>query len=65
MFVIHRFFDRYDEVLPILGGWLREGKIRYKHDVIDGFDNLPSAFAGLFAGENIGKRIVRVAPEPK
>jgi NADPH:quinone reductase len=59
-FVIHRYHQRYDEALPILAGWLREGKLRYKHDVFDGFESLPSAFAGLFAGDNIGKRIVRV-----
>jgi len=44
--------------------WLREGKVRYREDVIQGLENAPRAFLGLFHGENIGKRIVQVAPDP-
>jgi NADPH-dependent curcumin reductase CurA len=32
-----------------------------REDVIDGLENLPAALIGLLAGENIGKRMVRVA----
>jgi hypothetical protein len=42
---------------------LREGKLTYRETIVDGFDNLPSAFTGLFRGENVGKMLVRVGPD--
>jgi len=44
--------------------WLREGKIKYREDVIQGLENAPRAFIGLLKGENIGKRVVQVAKDP-
>jgi NADPH-dependent curcumin reductase CurA len=46
-----------DEVTP----WVREGKISYREDIVDGLENAPQAFVGLFQGRNYGKLIVRVA----
>jgi NADPH-dependent curcumin reductase CurA len=43
-------------------GWLRDGKLHYKEDVVEGLENAPRALAGLLRGENFGKRIVKVAP---
>jgi NADPH-dependent curcumin reductase CurA len=42
---------------------VREGKIRYRETVVDGLENAPAAFAGLFRGENVGKMLVRVGPD--
>jgi NADPH-dependent curcumin reductase CurA len=47
-----------------LAAWLRDGKIRAVEDVIDGLENAPRALLGLLHGENRGKRMVRVAPDP-
>jgi len=33
-------------------------------DVIDGLDNAPTALIGLLKGDNVGKRMVRVGPDP-
>jgi len=44
-----------------MSGWVRAGKIKYREDIVEGFENMPKAFIGLFHGENIGKRIVKVA----
>lgn len=44
--------------------WIREGKIRYQEDIVDGFENTVSAFQGLLQGKNRGKMLVRVAPDP-
>jgi len=41
--------------------WLRDGKLRYKEDVVDGIAAAPRAFIGLLAGANRGKLLVRVA----
>jgi NADPH-dependent curcumin reductase len=41
-------------------GWLRDGKIRYREDVVEGLENAPRALIGMLRGENFGKLIVRV-----
>jgi NADPH-dependent curcumin reductase len=52
--------DRLPDFLRDMTQWLREGKVRYREDVVHGLENAPRAFVGLFKGENIGKRIVKV-----
>jgi NADPH-dependent curcumin reductase CurA len=56
--------QRLPEFLRDVSTWLREGKLRYREDVVSGLENAPRAFLGLFRGENVGKRIVRLAPDP-
>jgi len=45
-----------DEVTPLV----REGKIKYREDIIEGLENAPQALVGLFQGRNLGKLIVRI-----
>jgi NADPH-dependent curcumin reductase CurA len=47
-----------------VGRWIRDGRIRYREDIRDGLENAPAAFIGLLEGENFGKLLVRVAPDP-
>lgn len=47
-----------------LGEWLQTGKLKYEETIVEGFENIPEAFLGLFQGTNIGKQIVKVA-EPE
>ncbi len=42
------------------GKWVAEGKLKVQEDVIEGLENTPAALIGLLAGENRGKRMVRV-----
>ena len=42
--------------------WLREGRIKYREDVVDGLEQAPQALIGVLRGENFGKRLIRVAP---
>lgn len=46
-----------------VGGWVRDGRLRYREDIVEGLENAPAAFLGLFSGKNFGKLLVRVAPE--
>jgi NADPH-dependent curcumin reductase CurA len=41
--------------------WVREGKLRYREDIVDGLEKAPEAFLGLFNGANFGKLLVRVS----
>jgi NADPH-dependent curcumin reductase CurA len=54
------FAHRRAEFLEAMGGWLREGKVKYREDVVEGLENAPSALLGLLAGRNFGKLVVRV-----
>jgi hypothetical protein len=60
-FVVFDFKDDFEDAKKKLAGWLRDGQLKYKENLIEGFENLPSAFIGLFSGENIGKQMVKVA----
>ncbi|MEE2728954.1 MAG: NADP-dependent oxidoreductase, partial [Candidatus Latescibacterota bacterium] len=60
-FLVFDFAERYAEALHALAGWVREGKLSYREDIVDGLENAPAAFIGMLQGDNTGKRLVRVA----
>jgi NADPH-dependent curcumin reductase CurA len=51
---------RFDEAVTRLAGWVRDGRIRYREDISDGIESCPDAIAGLYRGENTGKRLIRL-----
>lgn len=59
-FVIFDHADRYQEAVDQLANWVREGKLRYIEDILEGIDSAPDAIAGLYRGENSGKRLIRL-----
>jgi NADPH-dependent curcumin reductase CurA len=60
-FVVMDFYDGKAAALAELRSWVESGKLKVQEDVIDGLENLPASLIGLLAGENRGKRMVRVA----
>jgi NADPH-dependent curcumin reductase CurA len=60
-FIVLDYYDRATEAIPILYGWVTEGKLKYRSDVVHGLENAPAALARLFKGENQGKQLVKVA----
>jgi hypothetical protein len=60
-FIISDYAARFAEGVGQLGRWLAEGKLKNAEHIVEGFENAPRAFLGLFAGENTGKQLVRVA----
>lgn len=63
-FIISDHMKRYPEFLAEVGGWLMAGRIKYEETIVDGIDNAVSAFLGLFQGDNTGKMVVRLGPDP-
>jgi NADPH-dependent curcumin reductase CurA len=59
-FLVFDYAARYASALEQLAQWVRSGQIKYHEDIIEGFENMPRALIGLFRGENIGKRLVKV-----
>jgi len=60
-FLVFDYAERYPEALRSLTEWVRAGSIRYREDILEGIEQAPDAIAGLYRGENLGKRIIRVA----
>ncbi len=59
-FVVMDFYDQMDKALSDLQSWVASGQLKVYEDIVDGFENLPTALIGLLAGDNIGKRMVKV-----
>ncbi len=60
-FIVFDYIRRYPEALGQLAAWLDSGQLKYREDVMDGFENMPAAFIRLLRGENFGKQLVRAA----
>lgn len=60
-FVVYDFQEEFDDAKKQLGAWYNNDEIKYRENLIEGFENIPDAFIGLFSGENIGKQMVKVA----
>ena len=60
-FLVHQFADRFEDGLRQLSHWLREGRLRYSEDIVEGLENAPGAFIGMLEGKNTGKRLVKLA----
>jgi NADPH-dependent curcumin reductase CurA len=52
--------DQRDQALKELQSWVAAGKLKVQEDIIDGLENTPKALIGLLAGENRGKRMIKV-----
>jgi NADPH-dependent curcumin reductase CurA len=63
-FLTFDFADRYDEAHKDLSEWVRDGRIQYREDIVDGLENAPAALAGLYEGRNMGRQLIRVRPDP-
>ena len=59
-FIVSDHFDKLGAFIADMGKWMAEGKIKWKETIVDGIENAPEAFIGLFKGENFGKMIVKL-----
>jgi NADPH-dependent curcumin reductase CurA len=62
-FIVWDFAAQEGDFLREVSGWIRDGRLKYREDVVDGLENAPRALIGLLKGKNFGKLVVRVAPE--
>ena len=60
-FIVTDHFAERDEAIQQLRAWVAAKTLKVHEDVIDGLENSPGALIGLLAGENRGKRMVKVA----
>jgi len=59
-FIVMDFMDRREQAIADLLSWVSSGRLKVQEDIIDGLENTPRALIGLLAGENRGKRMVKV-----
>jgi NADPH-dependent curcumin reductase CurA len=59
-FLVWDYEHRYEEAITRLAAWIREGKLRYREEILQGIASAPDAIAGLYRGENLGKRLIRL-----
>ncbi len=58
--LVFDYQHRYEEAIARLAGWVREGRLRYREDIVDGIERCPGAIAELYRGENLGKRLIHL-----
>ncbi len=59
-FIVMDYYDQREAALADLQSWVASGRLKVQEDVIEGLENTPAALIGLLAGENRGKRMVKV-----
>ena len=58
-FIVTRWAKRWMEGVDQMAKWITEGRIKTEETIVEGFENMPEAFKGLFTGSNKGKMIVK------
>ncbi|MBN9426612.1 MAG: NADP-dependent oxidoreductase [Burkholderiales bacterium] len=62
-FIATDWMHRWDEAVRQLSAWMREGRLTHLEEVLDGIEAAPASIAGLYRGENFGKRVIRLASD--
>ena len=58
-FLVVRFQNRWAEGIVQMAQWLGEGKLKYREEIVEGFENTPRAFIDMLQGKNTGKMLVK------
>lgn len=61
--VVFDFAKGFQEALGTMAAMIGDGRINLKEERFEGIEKMPEAFCGLFAGENFGRRVVKVGDE--
>ena len=60
-FIVSDFSAKQADFLRDASAWIREGRLKYREDIVDGLEKAPASFLGLLQGKNFGKMLVKVA----
>ncbi len=60
-FIVSDHWNRMPDFLRDMAGWIRAGKMAWTETIVEGIENTPSAFVGLFEGKNLGKMVVKLS----
>ena len=59
-FIVTQYMSRFGEGITQLAQWFMSGQLKHAETIVEGFENTPQAFIGIFSGENLGKQIVKI-----
>jgi NADPH-dependent curcumin reductase CurA len=62
-FVVFDYASRYGEAALEMAGWMAEGKLKSREEIVEGLDAFPEAMQRLFTGEKLGKLVLKVGDE--
>jgi NADPH-dependent curcumin reductase len=62
-FIQYDYADQRPDFYRDMAQWIRDGRVKYREDFIDGLEKAPEGLIGLLQGKNFGKLIVRVAKD--
>ena len=62
-FVVFDYADRYAHAAGEMAGWMAQGRLKSREDIVAGLDTFPETLLKLFKGENLGKLVLEVADE--
>jgi NADPH-dependent curcumin reductase len=60
-FIVWDFAGLQEDFLRDVSQWIKDGRIKYREDIVDGLENAPATLIGLLKGRNFGKQLIRVA----
>jgi NADPH-dependent curcumin reductase CurA len=58
-FIVTRFLERWQQGVAQMATWMKEGRIKYHEDIVEGFEKTPRAFIDMLEGKNTGKMLVK------
>lgn len=58
--VFNDFGHLYPEFAKQMGQWVKDGKVKYREEVINGLEQAPTAFVELLRGDAFGKRVIQL-----
>jgi len=59
--IVFDWKERYGEALKALGGYVAEGRLKYRESVVQGLENAPRGLMDLLSGKNFGKQLVKLS----
>ncbi len=59
-FIVLNYLQQFPEAMKVMQGWIDAGELVWRVDVVEGLDQAPKTLAGLFAGANLGKQLLKV-----
>ena len=58
-FIVTRFQERWPQGATQMAQWIKEGRIKHREDIVEGFEKTPRAFIDMLEGKNTGKMLVK------
>jgi len=59
-FIVSDFAVKQSDFLRDVSEWVRNGRVKYREDIVDGLEKAPASFLGVPEGKNFGKMLVRM-----